>query len=550
MLDDDKKYIPYIPSAKDDGSESKDTNSKGAYYERKKPKNTFQTTSHKSVAETTVIIALIIGALMTPLALWIAIPYPSPQIEDFFRDQHTGAIKLTIDRRADSELYSILENALLMTTGQGLEAISEAEAVEVLMDTCEEDMELEPIRANFIISSDTLEDQIVFRAMSHEGGSKLPQLSWDLATMKMDETSVKELGPAKLMNLNHETDGKERPKIVETWFQGNYIVGNLGESLEQTIDTIDSDSVCSNSGNTYLIQNWPYGSEAPLIAIIENKNNCLSRFAESILNNLNYTFPNEKEETEEANSKDFKHIDETNTELPSKGLKNLKNNKESIRKQKIRAYIDSISSSLAAIEGISIEAFYNKNDNIELPLICKLRENSNIENVQEDISGFISKISDSTNNGLKLWEEMISERDYVANVELNLSETVDLPGNFPEPNITPISGGLSVSAKKRSDYYSTTTYKKPVVYRQAVKKKRYVPVATKVTSNSTRTSSRRQYSRNSSSSKKSSKKKSSSGGRISGTKAARRKYSVRSSSSSRKTNRNTYRTTTYRRRSG
>jgi hypothetical protein len=557
---DESKYIPYLGESKSppdaspsDSTQSDLAQSDLAQHDSSPSTTDYKTTSQKSMTETVVIISLIIGALLSPLALWVYIPYPTPQIEDFFRDHHTGAIKLTIDLQSDSELYSLLKKALCQATGKGLESISqepitpENKLENKPIEISEEDYEENLLCANLIISSGNTNDEVEFHIMSQRGATKLPQLSWDLTTMKVDKSSVKELGSARLMNLGRKVPTEKSPQIMETWFRGNYLIGNIGPSMEQTIETICSDSISTNSGNTYLLKNWPYDSDSPLIAVIENKDDSLSRLAKSLLRHLNYTFENQEShkaaviESNENSNKD------ENKKFSPKTNKCTAHQEEEMRNNNISAYIESISSSLNAIEGISFEAFYNRNDNIELPLTCKFKSNSDIEGIQRDINDFISKVSESTGNSLKIWEQMLSEREYVANIEINLadcSESKDNKpyshgdsdyNNLPEYMMTqcknPFAG--SVLTASNTGESSHDIQNSNVANTVA---ERYVPSI--VTTTSRGSSSRRRFSNYGSSTKRSSGSSSGSVGQVSGTKATRRRYV---SSGSSITYRKTYR---------
>jgi len=286
----------------------------------------YQTTSQKPILENLIIASIVIAAFITPVLLWFSIPYPEPRIEDFFSDKHTAAIRMTIDFESDSRLFSVVEDLMTGATKGGHEAISSEGLFGKLYDYTEN---VAPFYANCIISSDQKEDEVVFHAIYPESENKLSQFSWDLAAVKMDSSQLTDVGSAKLANI--QAEGATEESIVgATWFRGNYLVGHIGTSMQSIIEAISSEEINENSGNTYLLQNWPYGSESPLVAIVENKDNCLARYAAALLKQLKYTFNKKPTIKERINA---------NKEIYTKELES------SMREQDIDDYINSISSS-------------------------------------------------------------------------------------------------------------------------------------------------------------------------------------------------------------
>ena len=346
-----------------------------------------------------------IGLTIIPPLLWTYVPYRITPIERLFTENHTGAARITLDAKADVRLFTVFEKILYEMTENAPESISPSSLYEKMPDSVDL---APPFHGNCLISSKNTYDEIVIQTIYPECENKICQIYWELKTFLLDSMNITSIEDATVIDLQRPPSLDRPVHCGGTWFRGNYVLGHFGENLSGVIEDLQSETINEFNEPTYLTKNWPYKSTAPIVAVMENRNNCLPRLLKEFINDSDYYFDHLEEGFPEDSTTEYdpdNEVDDSNLE------------------REVELFLKEVSPSLSKIEGLSIEGYYNNTGNIELPVAFSILPDTNVSQVKEDIDEIMEIISDASNGKLKIWERIFRDNRYVTTLEVSFRKT-------------------------------------------------------------------------------------------------------------------------------
>lgn len=233
-------------------------------------------------------VFLVMFLIIAAITIWFLLPYDTYKFEDFFCDNHVGAVEVTLNP-SNEGIFTMIKNAMVKATKELNKDKSEAEQIQSLAQlnsNAEKIKSISSISCQFLVSSNGSKEAVLVMAPMPGSISKLMQSLFSMTMMVMPSEISTSAGGASVLLFKDSKTTTATPVEEDygmTCIKGYGMIGQVEPLIKQAALVVSTGKPAEARGDGYLVSNWPKNSKSILKVVLDNKQRSVDRLIKYIV---------------------------------------------------------------------------------------------------------------------------------------------------------------------------------------------------------------------------------------------------------------------------